>query len=345
MTRGDFDRRLACRVADRLAGSYPLERTYHEERFTSEAPDLVARAAVLVESETGLQAAGMPEVAVVSRRDWIANNVESFGVLLGHTEEKLVSRATIGSKIARRVVAIEVGAVLGMLSSRVLGQYELVLPTADGNEGDTVLFVGSNVLEMERRHEFRSDEFRFWVALHECTHRLQFLGVPWLRRYFFELVATMVDSAVPESGRMARIVGELRQASRSGNPLVSESGLFGLFATPSQRATLNRVQALMSLLEGHGHAVMDRIGARELMTNEMMSSVLKARRQEPRSAMFMRLVGLEMKLQQYELGSAFIAGVDRHAGWKAISRAWEGPAMLPTLEEIENPLLWLERTS
>ena len=338
-----LDWRLARRVAARLAGSYPLEGTYHESRFASQVPDLVARASKLVEAETGLSAHGEPEVAVVSRADWVENNVSSFGVLLAPAKEKLSAQKGIGARIARRIVAIEMGAVLGLLSRRVLGQYELVLPAADGRDGDKVLFVGANVLEMERRYEFRPDEFRFWVALHECTHRLQFLGVPWLRSYFLDLVAELVGSAVPEAGRVSRVAAELREASAAGEPIVGDAGLFGMFALPEQRRSLMRVQALMSLLEGHGHVVMDRIGARELVTQERMSSVLKARRQDPRAAMFMRLVGLEMKLRQYELGAAFINGVERHAGWHTLGRAWEGPHNLPNMEEIENPVLWLER--
>ena len=343
MARSSIDWRLATRVAARMAGTYPLAGTYHETRFASQAPEMVDRASEMVAAETGLSAAGVPEVAVVSRREWVDNNVASFATLLGPAEEKLRSQTGLGSRIARRVVAIEMGAVLGLLSRRVLGQYELVLPTSDGRDGDTVLFVGANVLQMERRHEFRPDEFRFWVALHECTHRLQFLGVPWLRPYFLDLVSKLVSSAVPEPGRVARVAGELREASAPGEPLVGEAGLCGVFATPGQREVLEQVQALMSLLEGHGHVVMDRIGARELVTQERMSNVLKARRQDPRTAMLMRLVGLEMKLRQYELGARFVSGVERHAGWAALDRAWDGPEQLPTLPEIENPVLWLER--
>ena len=35
--------------------------------------------------------------------------------------------------------------------------------------------------------------------------------------------------------------------------------------------------------------------------------------------------------------------VERHAGWTALDKAWVGPENLPTLPEIENPVLWLER--
>jgi putative hydrolase len=109
--------------------------------------------------------------------------------------------------------------------------------------------------------------------------------------------------------------------------------------------TAGNLEALMSLLEGHGHVVMDRIGERELLTQQRMSDVLKMRRKDPRTAMFMRLVGLEMKMKQYEAGADFIAAVERHAGWPTLDRAWESPENLPTLEEIEQPVAWLERVA
>ena len=333
----------ATRVAGRLSGSYPLEGSYHEARFAAQAPGLVERASALVEAETGLTAPGSPDIAVVSRRGWIENNIASFSLLLAPAEERLSSEKGVTSRMAHRVMAAELGGVLGLLSRRVLGQYELVLPTSDGGAGDTMFFVGPNVLSLERQHEFRPDEFRFWVALHECTHRLQFLGVPWMRDYFLGLVEELVATAEPESGRVARVASEMREAAAAGEPLVGETGIFGLFATPDQRGVISRVQALMSLLEGHGHVVMDRIGERELVTQHRMSQVLQARRKDRRTALFMRLIGLEMKMRQYELGAKFIASVERHAGWSALDRAWIGPQYLPTLEEIDNPVAWLER--
>ena len=336
---------MAMRIAARVGGRYPLEGTFHEARLTRDAELMVERASGLVEAETGLSAAGRPTVAVVSRAEWVETNIASFSALIRPAEDRLAKQSGLGANVGRRILAAELGTVLGLLSRRVLGQYELVLPTADGEDGDTVLFVGANLLAMERAHELRPAEFRFWVALHECTHRLQFRGVPWLRDYFLGLVKDLVAASQPEPGRVARVAGELRDAASAGEPLVGETGLFGLFATPDQRDVIDRVQALMSLLEGHGHVVMDRIGERELVTQRRMSDLLKARRQDPRTAMFMRLVGLEMKLRQYDLGAAFIDGVERHAGWSTLDRAWAGPENLPSLEEIDNPVLWLERVA
>lgn len=339
-----IDWKLARRVAARLAGVHPLEDTYHFRHFERQASELVSRAAELASIETRLPWVGEPTVAVVSRQRWTEANLEGFGRLLAPAEARLEGSG-MGRRLASRLMGAEVGALVGILARRVLGQYELVLPSNDGDHGDTVLFVGVNVMDLERRHEFRPDEFRFWVALHECTHRLQFTGVPWLRSYFLELVEQLVEVSVPEPGRMQRIRDDMRVAAREGRPLIDERGLMGLLATPEQRELIDRVQALMSLLEGHGHVVMDRIGARVLVSQERMARTLKMRRTDPRMSAFLRLTGLEMKMKQYEQGERFILAVERQAGFEALDGVWAGPDALPTLAEIRNPDRWLARVA
>ena len=338
---------LASRVAGRMAGSDPLEDSYHFARLEAEAGPLVDRAAEAAAAETGLSWIGSPQVAVVTRRRWAEANIAGFGRLLAPAEKVLARRKGLGlgRRLLGRLLAAEVGSLVGLLARRVLGQYELVVPAGEPEQGDVVMFVGGNVLLMERQQEFRPDEFRFWVALHECTHRLQFTGVPWLRQHFLGLVGRLLESSTAEEGRMQRIAEELRAAAREGRPVVDETGLMGLLATPEQREILDEVQALMSFLEGHGHVVMDRIGARELVSQDRMSKVLKARRKDPRTAAFFRLTGLEMKLRQYELGERFIRDVERRAGFPALDAVWEGPENLPTLAEITDPQRWLERVA
>jgi coenzyme F420 biosynthesis associated uncharacterized protein len=337
------DWETAAQVATRFSGEYPLAGTYHERRFELQAPDLVARASEMVSVETGLDLPGSPVVGVISRSEWVDTNIRSFGALLAPLEEKLADKDGFGASIAAKVMGAELGAVLGFMSKRVLGQYELVLPTGDGDKGDTVLFVGANILSMERTFEFRPSSFRFWVALHESAHRAQFTGVPWLRDYFLSLVDRLVDSSTPEPGRLTRIASDVRSAVASGTDALGDAGLVGLLASPEQREVLDDVQALMSLLEGHGHVVMDRIGEREIVDVHRMSSVLKARRKDPKSAAFMKLIGIEMKLKQYDAGASFINQVEDKASWDSLAMAWESPEALPTLAEIDDASLWLDR--
>jgi uncharacterized protein (DUF2342 family) len=127
--------------------------------------------------------------------------------------------------------------------------------------------------------------------------------------------------------------------------MLDERGIFGLFASEDQREVIDKVQALMSLLEGHGHVFMDRVGSELLKSQKRMSQVLKGRRQDRRTAALFRLLGLEMKMKQYRLGEEFIKGVEREAGWSTVSLAFRGASSLPTILEIEDPDAWLRRVA
>jgi len=336
------------RLAGRIAGTYPLAETYHLSALEADmarVTDLVSR---LVPEATGLTLPGQPTTIVIGRGEWIERNVASFTHLMEPLQRQLVEKIEASGPGARGVAAFtnrmmqaEMTAVLSVIARRVLGQYELVLPT--GEDADVVAFVGPNIMQMERSHQFRPEEFRFWVALHELTHRAQFQGVPWLRGYFMGLVGELVEQSRPEPGRLNRVIEEVTRRRFAGDPVIDDRGLLGLFASSEQHAVIDKVQALMSLLEGHGHVVMDRLGRQHLRSQDRMSKILKARRQDKRTAAFFRLTGLEMKMNQYRMGEQFIDVVEREAGWETVGHAFRGVESLPTLEEIGSPERWLRR--
>jgi uncharacterized protein (DUF2342 family) len=141
------------------------------------------------------------------------------------------------------------------------------------------------------------------------------------------------------------MLGEMASRRDSGEAMLDERGLLGLFATSGQKAVIDKVQALMCLLEGHGHVVMDRLGHQHLKSQERMSRVLKNRKLDKRTAAFFRITGLEMKLNQYRMGEQFIQTVEKEAGWDTVNVAFRGVGSLPTLEEIEAPKRWLKRVA
>jgi coenzyme F420 biosynthesis associated uncharacterized protein len=245
-----------------------------------------------------------------------------------------------------RVAGAEVGAVLGWMSGRVLGQYDLlVVEDHDVDSQDLVYYVGPNVLALEKRFGFPPREFRLWLALHEVTHRAQFTGIPWLRGHFLELVEGTLGDLDPDPKRFLWAVQRVVDDVRNGRKPLDDGGLVTLFASPDQRDRLDRMGGLMSLLEGHGDVTMDRAGAARIPSAERFSRVLRERRRagSPAVRLLQRLVGLEAKLNQYEQGERFIAEVERVAGPAAVELAWRAPECLPSLHEIRAPSSWLER--
>jgi coenzyme F420 biosynthesis associated uncharacterized protein len=248
--------------------------------------------------------------------------------------------------VTSRVAGAEVGVLLGWMSTRVLGQYDLlVIDDEDPHDQDIVYYVGPNVLALEKKFAFPPQEFRLWLALHEVTHRAQFTGVPWLRDHYLSLVHATLDGVDPDPKRILDALARVIDEVRSGRKPFDDGGLATLLASPEQREVLDRIGGLMSLLEGHGDVTMDRAGAGRIPSAARFSRVLRERRASARpiARVAQRLLGLEAKMNQYAQGERFIEEVERRAGLGAVDQAWEGPDRLPSLAEIRDPQAWLSR--
>ena len=339
---------LAERVAARIAGEDPFAASYHADGLERDFTDLTAQAQVYVEAETGLtSAAGPARARVVDRADWVRANISSYQRMLGpvlqRLEEKMQGPAAV---VSGKVAGAELGAVLGWMSTRVLGQYDLlVLEDEHPEDQDLVYYVGPNILALEKRHSFPPAEFRLWVALHEVTHRTQFTGVPWLREYFLGLVSGLVDMADPDPAKFFQAIGRLAEGLRTRRNPLDDGGLAALFASPEQREVMDKVGGLMSLLEGHGDVTMDRAALDRVPQADRFARALRARRRELSTGarLLQRLIGLEAKLNQYEQGEKFIEAVEKVGGPALLNRAFEAPENLPTQAEITNPDVWLAR--
>jgi coenzyme F420 biosynthesis associated uncharacterized protein len=245
----------------------------------------------------------------------------------------------------RSASGAQLGLVLAYMATRVLGQYDLLLTDEATVDQDVVYYVGPNVVELEARHGFVPGEFRLWLALHEVTHRCQFTGVPWLRDHFVGLVDQTLEAVAADPSRVLDAIRRTAESIRAGQRPLDEAGLVGLVATPEQLEALRSIQALMSLLEGHGDVVMDRAGASAVPGAARFGQVLRARREQARgpARLLQRLLGLEAKFRQYAEGEQFVAAVEAAGGSELFDRVWRGPEWLPTLAEIRNPGQWIAR--
>jgi coenzyme F420 biosynthesis associated uncharacterized protein len=242
------------------------------------------------------------------------------------------------------VLALEVGAVSGVLAQRVLGQYEFAVldPAAPAR----LLFVAPNLAQAARTLRAEPDDLLRWVALHEITHALQFGGVPWLREHLAGRVRELLDAldVRVELGRLGKLPGaeDLRAAADA----VRRGDLATLMLDDGQRAAVEEIQAFMSVLEGYAEHVMDAVGEQLLPRLEEMRAAMDRRRRDRTGLLRLleKLIGLDAKLRQYEQGKAFCDGVVARGGIAALNRVWDAPERMPTPAEVRDPAAWLART-
>jgi coenzyme F420 biosynthesis associated uncharacterized protein len=342
----------AAKVAARVGGRDPFADSYHADSLAADFDELTAEAEALVTATTGLvPAAGPARARVTDRAGWVQANLASFRRLLRPLTEKLAEKVPDrgpGAVVTRNVAGAEVGAMLGWMSTRVLGQYDLlIVEEEDADEQDLVYYVGPNVLALEKRYGFPPREFRLWLALHEVTHRAQFTGIPWLRGHFLGLVDESLSGVDTDPKRFLVALRKAADEVRAGRNPLDEGGLVALLASDEQRETLGRIGGMMSLLEGHGDVTMDRAGAHLIPSAERFSNVLRARRAQRSgpAKLLQQLIGLEAKINQYAQGEAFIEAVEAAGGTALLEQAWVGPEWLPSITEIRDPSLWIDRAS
>jgi coenzyme F420 biosynthesis associated uncharacterized protein len=363
----DWD--LAISTGSRFARQGPQVSLSEARATVAELRGLTAVAQQPVREVTGLtsQASDGP-VAVVDRPGWIRANVGGFRVVLEPLAEKLAERAeqrtaaipslpgatAVVNSVGSRVTGVQAGLILAYLSSRVLGQYELFLPPgeggslngADGTVGRLTL-VAPNIVAVERELGVDPHDFRRWVCLHEETHRVQFTSVPWLREYVQGMMTEFLLASDLDPGA---IVERLRSAASAVTSAVrggEGESLMEAIQSPEQRVLLDKLTAVMTLVEGHGDYVMDAVGDKVVPTVEQIREKFSARRGSTGRVeqTIRRILGIDLKMKQYAEGSRFVKTVVEEAGMAHFNKVWTSPQTLPTRDEITNPADWLARVS
>jgi coenzyme F420 biosynthesis associated uncharacterized protein len=336
-------------LAERIAG-------YVAGRGDARAPS-VDLAALAAESErrviayTGLRPARkLPDPEGIGRREWVTSNIQAMRALLDPVLERSGKRLGPLRPAVQLalgvVVTTEVGVVLGYLAQRVLGQYELVLlDEAVEDRPPRLLFVLPNLGGAVQSFGAEEDEFMTWVALHEVTHAVQFSGVPWLHGHVAGLVRELLKSAELRIDTPRRLqLPNLDEARRVGRAL-RQGDLISIVSSQAERDTLDRVQAVMAVIEGHAEHVMDAVAPDLLPSLPKLRSALDRRRQSQSglSRILARLLGLELKMRQYEQGKYFCDAIVRGGGPEALAHVFSSPEALPSLGELRDPPAWLAR--
>ena len=340
----DWD--LALATARRLAPAGP-EVPADEAREAVAMLRVLAREAIApVRDVTGMTAPDTSAAVVVDRSAWISSNLASMRGLLGSWDtlsERTESAPQVVRALGSRGTALQLGAVLAWLSTKVLGQFE-ALATGSRDEPGRLLLVAPTIVQVEHQLEVDPHDFRLWVCLHEEAHRVQFGAVPWLRTHFTQRITALLDasslSARETAERLIAFAYALVRSVRS-----DDVDVLSALQTPEQRVIVDELTGLMSLLEGHADVVMDDVGPAIVPSVGQIRERFTARRQHPGAIdqVVRRALGVDAKMRQYSDGASFVRHVVERAGMAGLNEVWVSPDRLPSRREIHAPDEWMAR--
>jgi coenzyme F420 biosynthesis associated uncharacterized protein len=240
--------------------------------------------------------------------------------------------------MGRRVASRYVGELFGVMSQRVLGQYDPVLmlpgPALTERPATALYLVEPNVTAFQRGQGVPPEPLRRWLILHEVTHAWQFESHPWLAPHIGALMNDML------------VTGVVEQLSGPDRRVAALEALRRLPATLSdQLRGIGRLQAIMSVLEGYSNFVMHRVGRGHIEGFDRLEAAFHKRQSERNllERLVLTLTGMAVKLRQYELGESFAEAVTETGGYPLLNRVWDGPEMMPSMAEVRAPERWIER--
>ena len=336
---------MAISTGGALARGGPAVEPAEARDAVRELREITSVAEQHVRDLTGL-GHGLPlrDGEVVDRPGWVKAAVEGLSALTDGSLPGTYS-GTFGNVLAG-TAGVQAGMVLAFLSSRVLGQYD---PFSGDDGVGRLLLVAPNIVGAQRALNVSAADFRMWVCLHECTHRLQFTAVPWLRGYFAGEVRTLLssidDKTMDAVSRLPEVLRTAKERMRNGEQQLGPMGLIELFQSKEQRLLLDRLIALSTLLEGHADHVMDAVGPQVVPSVAVIRSRFAERRKGGGllDRLLRSLLGVEAKVRQYAEGSAFTREVVDSVGMDGFNAVWTSAETLPTRAEIADPQAWLHR--
>jgi coenzyme F420 biosynthesis associated uncharacterized protein len=368
-----IDWQVARATARGLARPGPAVSRAGADRAVAELRSCALAAEEHVRSFTGLEvpAAERP-VLVVDSRGWVNANLEVMRTLSSPLVEKVrqyregVPSGTLrqaANDLGAKLTGAELGSVIAFFSTKVLGQFD---PFGGGESaGGRLLLVAPNIVRVERELGVHPADFRLWVCLHEETHRAQFGAVPWLRDHLLDGLAALVAEldlepaallvrvreaigrlSRPEARGHAEVPAERVETDASAVTRTARRSLLDLVRTPEQRAAMDRLTAVMTLLEGHATYVMDGVGPLVVPSVAEISREFARRRTAHRirpDALLRKVLGLDAKMRQYRDGERFVRAVVGEVGMDGFNRIWTSPNTLPTMAEIAQPAAWVRR--
>lgn len=349
----DWD--LAASLGGKLARQAPAATEYTRRQAIDQLAEAARASELPVREVTGLNEGGeIPEARIVDRPQWIRAAAQSMRTMTGGGDGQSKPRPVSG-----RIAGVQTGAVLAFVSSGILGQYDPFAGKGqergdrEDGAGGELLLVYPNVIAVERQLRVVPKDFRMWVCLHEVTHRVQFRANPWLAGHMSNALGVLTEDAGDDIGqmvgRLADFVRDRQVVVKNGEPELGSTGVLGLLRAVQsgpQRAALDQLLVLGTLLEGHAEHVMDAVGPAVVPSVASIRHRFDQRRQRkqpPLQRLLRALLGVDAKMSQYTKGKAFVDEVVGKVGMPRFNTIWTDAATLPLPTEIDEPQRWIDR--
>lgn len=350
---GPVNWEIARFIALAMAGDSDQASSWDD--IAGEYAELARAAEVQITQYCGLSAPYLlTPVEVVSRSRWCEMNLDVFKPAMEPLAVKLAEAqssagsgadpfANLMAALSPMLMGTQTGMLVGFLSHHVLGRFSLQMPPP---ENAKLVFVAENLEAAERDLNVVPRDFKFWLAVHEVVRAIEY-AQPGVREQFSRLSKALVETVEIDTSNLENLQGLDPTDMESMQSILEDpSKIMSSMSSPEQQAAADEMTAFIELVEGFAEHVTGFIGTKGIPSLDEIQSAIEAKHSERGDAehMFQQTVGFAPRGHNATLGRSFCDEVARREGPQALARVWKDEEARPSLEELELPDLWIDRT-
>lgn len=300
------DWKLAANAAKTLMPAGPKIVKKDAARIIEELRIAAGEGLVEAEKISKLTSTAPSQTLVVDRAGWAKAVSQNFAAMLPE-------QANVPTMVPA-VAGAELGAVLSVLGTRVLGQFDPFV-------GPRLLLNAPTITQIRGELNLNARDFYLWIATHEQTHRLQFEHAPWIPEVMKSILAEAFGTLENE-GSMNQLGERLK----------------------SMKSEVSELTSIMSVLEGHAMVVMNDVTSIGSIKTIRRRFEARGENRSVLATLLGKLLGLDAKALQYKRGAKFVRHVVDEIGYEGFNQVFSSRELFPSAEELDHPERWLART-
>jgi putative hydrolase len=295
---------------------------------------------------------GIRTATAWNRNEWIYKTLDVWRKLCDPLAARMVgamgdlvppeARAQLGpmqSMVATLGSALfggQLGQALGSLAAEVLSAGDIGLPLGPAG---TAALIPANIKEYGAGLELPEDEVRLYTALREAAHQRLFEHVPWLRGHVLSAVETYASGISVNREAIEEAMGRIDPMNPESMQAMALEGIFAPEDTPTQKASLARLETTLALIEGWVSHVVDGAAGDRLPNVVRLGEAFRRRRAAggPAEQTFAALVGLELRPRRLREAATLWAALTRYRGIAGRDALWGHPDLLPSMDDFADP--------
>ena len=252
-------------------------------------------------------------------------------------QEMLGQASTMMRRIGGSAFGAQVGQAIGQLGKEVTSAHDIGLPLAPAG---TVALLPGNIAAFGEGLGVPDQEVNLYLALRESAYSRLFAHAPWVREKLIAGVEAFARGITIDVSAMEEAVRSIDPTDPQSLQQALAGGVFEPERTPQQQAALTNLETTLALIEGWVDEVTHTAASAQLPSAAAMRETVRRRRAAggPAERSLSTLVGLQLRPRRLRDAATLWAAVAASGGMEARDEIWNHPDLLPTTEDLDDPI-------